>query len=741
MADIQFKFNAEDLEKIQKMLDAIAKSARDIVNATEKFNPVSKDGTDTLKKQIADAKLLRQEKQRIEREEANHTKKMQQDAEKLKLADDRLLLGKQKLVNQQDKFNASLTRSKENTNTWEKALGSFQFKFNALGNIAANVLGGMSTKILSVIGNFISFERIIKSTDGSADKFEFTMAAVTGAFDMLNKAIAKGDLKGLFENMTNAANAAYKYAEAMDLLEEKTRSESVVESTLRAELAKTRIEVKKKTEYTVAERLKMSDRILEIDQILQDTQVRLASEGLKNILEKYKGYYGLYESEQKKFIEVYSTNLETANKVNRKLSLEARFEPFGNVTAAKGNLLTLTKELNGLNKEFENDKGLQEWYDLFKKAGGFSKDELDQIAAAMINVNKVEEQSNTGKLRRITENQNLKAEIAKEDKEAYDKFIKDSQATVDAYNKIATAIDNVRFAQESLAEAAERALAATKAKEEADLEAWKSGKKLGKGLIEASDELARADEENLARKEDGEAAVTALREKWAKEDEAKVKASEDEKKKIIIDSLGAVSDVSNSLLDLRQAKNDAAMEKELAAAEGNEAKQEEIKKKYAKRQQDLDVKRAIINNALAISKTFAEYGFTPPAIIAAAAMAVTGGIQIAAIKAQKFAKGGQIEGKLHSEGGTIIEAEKGEYVINRKSTGKYRGLIEGINQDDQMKIMASLHMDRAVNAGRDQDKYTKLLYEHLSQQEIGYETPEFFVIRKGTKTTKLRKHV
>jgi hypothetical protein len=93
MADIQFKFNAEDLEKIQKMLDAIAKSARDIVNATEKFNPVSKDGTDTLKKQIADAKLLRQEKQRIEREEANHTKKMQQDAEKLKLADDRLLLG------------------------------------------------------------------------------------------------------------------------------------------------------------------------------------------------------------------------------------------------------------------------------------------------------------------------------------------------------------------------------------------------------------------------------------------------------------------------------------------------------------------------------------------------------------------------------------------------------------------------------------------------------------------------
>jgi hypothetical protein len=228
---------------------------------------------------------------------------------------------------------------------------------------------------------------------------------------------------------------------------------------------------------------------------------------------------------------------------------------------------------------------------------------------------------------------------------------------------------------------------------------------------------------------------------------ANKKTEEDKKKKdeevkaTKIAALNAVSDVSNSLLDLQAAKNDAAMQKELAAAEGNEAKQEEIKKKYAKKQQDLDVKKAIIATSLAIVRTFVEYGgFTPQAIIAAAAMAVTAGVQIAAIKAQKFAKGGQIEGKLHSEGGTIIEAEKGEYVINRKSTGKYKGLIEGINQDDQMKIMASLHMDRAVNSGREQDKYTKLLYEHLSQQEIGYETPEFYVIRKGTKTTKLRKH-
>lgn len=60
--------------------------------------------------------------------------------------------------------------------------------------------------------------------------------------------------------------------------------------------------------------------------------------------------------------------------------------------------------------------------------------------------------------------------------------------------------------------------------------------------------------------------------------------------------------------------------------------------------------------------------------------------------AQTFGEGGMIDGKSHAQGGQkyrsvdgrggIIELEGGEYVINKKSTAKYRDAIDAINYDD-----------------------------------------------------------
>lgn len=60
--------------------------------------------------------------------------------------------------------------------------------------------------------------------------------------------------------------------------------------------------------------------------------------------------------------------------------------------------------------------------------------------------------------------------------------------------------------------------------------------------------------------------------------------------------------------------------------------------------------------------------------------------------AQTFGEGGMIDGKSHTQGGQkyrsvdgrggIIELEGGEYVINKKSTAKYKDLVEAVNYDD-----------------------------------------------------------
>lgn len=45
----------------------------------------------------------------------------------------------------------------------------------------------------------------------------------------------------------------------------------------------------------------------------------------------------------------------------------------------------------------------------------------------------------------------------------------------------------------------------------------------------------------------------------------------------------------------------------------------------------------------------------------------------------QFADGGMVGGNLHSQGGTLIEAERGEFVINRQSTMDNLGLLQAIN--------------------------------------------------------------
>lgn len=48
----------------------------------------------------------------------------------------------------------------------------------------------------------------------------------------------------------------------------------------------------------------------------------------------------------------------------------------------------------------------------------------------------------------------------------------------------------------------------------------------------------------------------------------------------------------------------------------------------------------------------------------------------------KFARGGNIFGNSHSNGGVDIEAEGGESIINKRSTAKYGGLLSAINQSE-----------------------------------------------------------
>ena len=68
--------------------------------------------------------------------------------------------------------------------------------------------------------------------------------------------------------------------------------------------------------------------------------------------------------------------------------------------------------------------------------------------------------------------------------------------------------------------------------------------------------------------------------------------------------------------------------------------------------------------------------------VLAAIQLASGLAQIAIIRAQpipKFKKGGPVGGKSHEAGGTLIEAEKGEYVVNKTSVSQHRKALDAMN--------------------------------------------------------------
>lgn len=209
-------------------------------------------------------------------------------------------------------------------------------------------------------------------------------------------------------------------------------------------------------------------------------------------------------------------------------------------------------------------------------------------------------------------------------------------------------------------------------------------------LLGKTDEFEKEKAKIVARTE------TAIRnERKASIDEAIAKAEE---------YINAFANVANSVGQLNKALGDAYIEqvqtqKDLEIQAINDSSDLETDKqrkrvaaekrasnaiageklKQAKLDKSLAYFNAVINVAASIAKVVGN-----PVLVTLAAIA--GAIQIATIVAQplpKFKKGGVIGGKLHSEGGTMIEAEKGEYVVNRSQYARHSQEVNAINESTQ----------------------------------------------------------
>ena len=155
---------------------------------------------------------------------------------------------------------------------------------------------------------------------------------------------------------------------------------------------------------------------------------------------------------------------------------------------------------------------------------------------------------------------------------------------------------------------------------------------------------------------------------------------------------GAIMNVANAYNAQRQAALDSAKASELANAnsiKSERRRQKEIDKineKYAAKQKKLNkeaqrTKRAqtVINTAVSLMEIWADDTLKfPGKVVMSAFVSALGAMQLKTIDAQKYATGGLVGGRRHSQGGTMIEAERGEYVISRRGVDAIG--IEALNR-------------------------------------------------------------
>lgn len=113
-------------------------------------------------------------------------------------------------------------------------------------------------------------------------------------------------------------------------------------------------------------------------------------------------------------------------------------------------------------------------------------------------------------------------------------------------------------------------------------------------------------------------------------------------------------------------------------------KKEQLELQQRKKEKERAVISAIISTALATANGLATQPFVPVGIAMGALAGTLGAVQIALIKSQKYANGGVIQGRSHSQGGVKVlggraEVEGGEFITNKQSTSANLDILEFIN--------------------------------------------------------------
>jgi hypothetical protein len=526
---------------------------------------------------------------------------------------------------------------------------------------AALVSTGIGALVV-LLGSLISsFLDTAEATEEAAEKAKEYQKAI----DELNKTSVEGQIK--------AGNAQIQLLQKQDKLTDEAAKRLISFNNLQTGLSNAAIAAKEKeTEALKRFEERKAEDIKAFGKVTKTTQEQLSKELIKIEQTRANEERELRANQQIELIEIAEEAKEKQKAAEEKRIEEAKKRAEAEKKAAED----AEKERQELlKKRIATDKRVGE--EIAASRAADLQEELAAVAVAedasfQLKIESLEKQKAI-EIEAAESTGQLTAEITKK----YDELIAEQRSQQIQAN-LNSELNALRTLEIELGSTLERRI------EIINLEA-EAKRKAAKDSIKDEKERASAIELINAQTEE---AIRAERKKSA--DEAIDQAFEIAQ--AVADTLGSIIELqgiqSQKRIDEINAANEAeklAIEKSTLSEAQKQSKLEALRIRTEQKVKAEKTRQAKIEKAAAIFEaTIGTAAAVAKAVtVVEKAIALASGLaQIAIIAATpipKFKKGGMVGGRSHEAGGTLIEAERGEFVVNKASVAQHRKALDAMN--------------------------------------------------------------
>jgi len=150
-----------------------------------------------------------------------------------------------------------------------------------------------------------------------------------------------------------------------------------------------------------------------------------------------------------------------------------------------------------------------------------------------------------------------------------------------------------------------------------------------------------------------------------------------------------------------------------------ERRRKAIARRQFEQEKEASIYKIMISGAVASARVWSEWAGQPYyAAILQGLVAIETASQLALVSNQpipEFEKGGEIGGKRHRDGGTIIEAERGEFMVNRIAYANNKEVVNAINDGKFDKYIHEHYVLPSLKLGSIHSHDNKSLAENIAK--------------------------